>query len=125
MKTLDQRMTNPSGGWWWHVRAWRSRKSWQPVTQQMQDWWLHHSPQADKLVIVGASAGWMLSTQWLCRFKEVLTVDIDPWAWRLFNWQHGRALQDAGVQLVHRVADAFSPEFDWFDGNAQIGRAHV
>ena len=113
MPTLAPKWTNPTGGWWWHVRAWRSQNAWRPVMQAMHDEWVQQSPSADRLVLIGPSAGWMLSREWLGRFKRVETWDIDPWAGRLFDWRHGRALRHAGVMVHHFVGDAWEHESEW------------
>ncbi|MEY2660198.1 MAG: hypothetical protein RLZZ123_1370 [Pseudomonadota bacterium] len=55
----------------------------------------------------------MLSREWLGRFKRVETWDIDPWAGRLFDWRHGRALRHAGVKVHHFVGDAWEHESEW------------
>ena len=113
MPTLAPKWTNPTGGWWWHVRAWRIQNAWRPVMQAMHDEWVQQSPSADRLVLIGPSAGWMLSREWLGRFKRVETWDIDPWAGRLFDWRHGRALRHAGVKVHHFVGDAWEHESEW------------
>ena len=77
------------------------------------------------LVLMGASAGWMLPTPWLQQFDEVHAWDIDPLAAPLFKWRHARELQRQGTalhfhtgdglaqlaELVHRMPHAFF----WFD----------
>ncbi|MDI9332391.1 MAG: hypothetical protein QM527_14005 [Alphaproteobacteria bacterium] len=40
MPSLNTRKTNPTGGWWWHARAWRSQTDWQGVAQSLRDEWL-------------------------------------------------------------------------------------
>ena len=109
------RWNNPTGGLWWHARAFRSQRAWQSTTQAIEDWLLKHSPQAKRLVIVGASAGWMLSQTWLRSFKEVHTWDVDPWARPLFHWRHGKALRQSNVQWVHHECDAWMSDRAWQD----------
>jgi hypothetical protein len=105
--------TNPTGGWVWHFRAWRRQTAWHPTLSVLEDRWLWLSPRADRLVIVGASAGWMMSHLWLSQFKSVETWDIDPWARWLFARRHGRALQAAGINWTHHHADAWAQEQAW------------
>lgn len=114
MPVTDPRLSNPIGGLWWHARAWRSQDAWQNVMRSMHDEWLSSSPSAERLVLIGPSAGWMLSTDWLTRFKELETWDSDPWAGRLFDWRHGQALRQAGIGVRHCVGDPWSHEADWF-----------
>jgi hypothetical protein len=111
--SLFQRWVNPTGGLWWHARAWRSRSHWNATTKQIEEWQLAHSPPGVRLVIVGASAGWMLSQAWLTRFQEIHTWDIDPWSERLFGWRHGKALRRAGISWVHHNHDAWLDPQAW------------
>lgn len=59
-------------------------------------------------MVIGASAGWMMSSAWLARYKSVHTWDIDPLAARFFRWRHGRTLQAQGVRLVCHTGDALT-----------------
>ncbi len=78
-----------------------------------------------QLVLIGASAAWMLPTVWLTQFKEVHAWDIDPLAAPLFRWRHGRALAKHGIRLHLHTDDGLAaletcvqnlPEaFFWFD----------
>ena len=78
-----------------------------------------------RLVLIGASAGWMLPTAWLLRFEEIHHWDIDPLAGHLFRWRHGPALRQAGIGLhIHRgdglaaLPDLIAAQpdaFFWFD----------
>lgn len=78
-----------------------------------------------QLVLIGASAGWMLPTDWLAQFEEVHAWDIDPLAAPLFRWRHGRTLTRHGVRLRLHTGDGLAalktcvqalPEaFFWFD----------
>jgi hypothetical protein len=116
---------NLSGGWIWHWRALRSRRRWQHACQQIEDWLLAQALPSRQLVLIGASAGWMLPGTWLQRFESVQTWDIDPLAARLFRWRHGPALRASGIALDTRTGDALRalPElvreqaeaFFWFD----------
>ena len=63
---------------------------------------------SDSLVIIGASAGWMMPTNWLCQFKEVHTFDIDPLAAPLFRWRHGQNLRRSGTALTCHTQNALS-----------------
>ena len=78
-----------------------------------------------QLVLLGASAGWMLPTAWLAQFDEVHAWDIDPLAAPLFRWHHGRHLQSQGTRLHLHTGDGLAhlsectrdmpKAFFWFD----------
>jgi hypothetical protein len=116
---------NLTGGWHWHWRAWRSQQSWAATSAQISDWLLAQDMPQRELVLIGASAGWMLPTTWLLRFEHIHHWDIDPLAGRLFRWRHGRALQQHGIALdihcgdgltgLHEIIAAHPQAFYWFD----------
>jgi hypothetical protein len=105
---------NLTGGLSWHWLAWRSQARWAPTCKAIEDWLLANasptqsqdSKAAPSLLLIGASAGWMMSSQWLQQFARVDTYDIDPWAAFLFNWRHGKALNAAGTDLYCHKRDA-------------------
>jgi hypothetical protein len=82
----------------------------------IEDWLLTHAAvaqakdQATKpsLLLIGASAGWMMSNVWLQQFSRVDTFDIDPFAATLFKWRHGAGLQSKGVTLHCHTQDALT-----------------
>lgn len=99
---------NRSGGLRWHARAWHSQALWQGTCKRIGQW-LDSAPRArQELLIIGASAGWMMPGPWLQGFQKISTWDIDPWAAPLFRWRHGRALKAAGSQLLCHTGDALS-----------------
>lgn len=78
-----------------------------------------------KLVLIGASAGWMLPTPWLAQFGEIHAWDIDPLAKPLFHWRHGKNLvrqgrtlrlhTGDGLALLSELLQATPDAFFWFD----------
>jgi len=105
-------MLNPNvtGGLFWHWQAWRSQANWQPTVDALETWLLQQTAQksSDTLLIIGASAGWMMPSRWLCQFNEVHTFDIDPLAAPLFKWRHGKALNSQGTLLQCHTHNALS-----------------
>jgi hypothetical protein len=99
-----------SGGSVWHWQAWRSRQLWSPSVQLISKWLVNEQAlqKYDKLLLIGASAGWMMSNQWLCQFKEINTFDIDPLAASLFKWNHGKILHERGIKLSCHTQDALA-----------------
>ncbi len=116
---------NLTGGSHWHWRAWRSQARWASASQQISDWLLTQKMPRQRLVLVGASAGWMLPVAWLAQFKEIHAWDIDPLAAPLFRWRHGAHLKRQGTALHLHTGDglallketsrAMPDAFFWFD----------
>ena len=99
---------NLTGGWHWHWRAWRAQAQWANTRVQIEDWLLTQPVPSDQLILIGASAGWMMSSAWLGRYRRVQTWDIDPLAAPLFRWRHGPALKAHGIQLHCHTGDALT-----------------
>lgn len=98
---------NLTGGVAWHWLAWRSQARWASTSQAIEHWLLNQAQVfkasgvagQPSLLLIGASAGWMMSTQWLQQFARIDTFDIDPLAAPLFKWRHGAALKSQGIEL--------------------------
>lgn len=88
-----------TGGLRWHVRAFWQRRRWQPTSSLIADWLESTRPASSHLLLIGGSAGWMMSSAWLQRFRQIDLIDIDPHASWLFRLNHGRALRASGSQL--------------------------
>lgn len=99
---------NLTGGLHWHWRAWHAQARWAATRAQIEDWLLAQPVPSDHLILIGASAGWMMSSTWLGRYRTVQTWDIDPLAAPLFRWRHGSALKKQGVQLHCHTGDALT-----------------
>jgi len=107
---------NLTGGISWHWLAWRSQARWAPTAQAIEQWLMQNaqvnspanSHNKPSLLLIGASAGWMMSRQWLSQFARVDTFDIDPLAAMLFRRRHGAALKVQGTELHCHTQDALS-----------------
>ena len=97
---------NPTGGLLWHTRAWRRQGAWRGTCGQIGQWLGQVRPSSRELLIIGASAGWMMPSAWLQRFEKVSTFDIDRWAAPLFRLRHGAVLRRSGVDLRCHTRDA-------------------
>lgn len=97
---------NRTGGAVWHARALAARARWQPTRQAIAAWLDKLAFESSELVLVGASAGWMMSSAFLSRFKAVAAIDIDPIARPLFALRHGLALRASGVRVSWHAFDA-------------------
>lgn len=102
---------NPSGGLFWHLHAWRHQAQWSATCADITQWLGQMPPAPDahpELVIVGASAGWMMPSAWLQNFQTVTTFDLDRWAAPLFRLRHGAALRASNTALQCNTADALT-----------------
>ena len=101
---------NVTGGLFWHWQAWRSQAGWKPTVEALEVWLKLQTQdtRSDALLIIGASAGWMMPIDWLSQFKEVHTFDIDPLAAPLFRWRHGKKLRQNGTALTCHTQNALS-----------------
>ena len=105
---------NLTGGIAWHWLAWRSKARWAPTSHAIEQWLLSNAQVfkpvkaqgQPSLLLIGASAGWMMSSRWLEQFARVDTYDIDPLAAVLFKWRYGAALKTAGTELHCHTRDA-------------------
>lgn len=98
----------PSGGLVWHVRAWRHHHGWTAYLQELDRWLQGWAPDCRDLLMLGPSAGWCLSREFLGRYRSVVAVDLDPLAPWLFKLRHGAGLRRHGVQLRWLAVDAFA-----------------
>ena len=100
--------SNLTGGPAWHWQAWRSEKAWAPTVDALETWLLAQTSAqtSSTLLLIGASAGWMMPPAWLQQFKDIHTFDIDPLAGYLFHWRHGKRLKSHGVNLTCHTQNA-------------------
>jgi Holliday junction DNA helicase RuvB len=52
----------------WHLRAFWQRRRWQSTSALIADWLENTRPASSHLLLIGGSAGWMMSSAWLQRF---------------------------------------------------------
>ena len=97
-----------TGGLKWHWRAWRAGERWAQTRTEIEVWLMAQPVATDHIILIGASAGWMMPSAWLSQFKSVETWDIDPFAGPLFNLRHGSALRKQGVVLNCYTGDALT-----------------
>ena len=95
-----------TGGLRWHLRAFVRRRRWRLTSDLIAHWLEGIHPRHAELLLIGGSAGWMMSGRWLQRFKRVVLVDIDPHAGWLFRVNHGLTLRQSGTQLDVLQIDA-------------------
>jgi len=82
-------LLHPAGGLIYHARAARlARGRWAGFRSQIEEWLFNWQPKAEGLIIVGPSAGYSLSSDWLAQFQSVVAIDFDPLAQPLFRTRH-------------------------------------
>jgi hypothetical protein len=94
-----------TGGLRWHLRAFLQRRRWRATSALIADWLSGTRPASSHLLLIGGSAGWMMSSPWLQRFRRIDLIDIDPHAFWLFQLNHGRALRTSGSHLAFFQTD--------------------
>ena len=95
-----------TGGLSWHWSAFRARNAWQPSIAAIEGFLLSHEPRESDLLLIGGSAGWMMTSKWLSRFKTITIIDIDPLARLFFALIHGKALKRSGTAWHFERRDA-------------------
>jgi hypothetical protein len=81
-------MLNPTGGLIYHLRAARYSKSlWMPFRTAVGSWLQGWNPMEKKVIVIGASGGYILPAEFLGRFDEVIAIDPDPLAHWIFRWR--------------------------------------
>lgn len=114
-----------TGGLNWHLHAAASQNRWRGTQQLIDRFLARVHPPERQLLLIGGSAGWMMSTAWLTCFERIEVIDIDPLSPWLFGRRHGAALKQAGCRWqFHRqdgiaglpaLLKAFPQAFVWFD----------
>lgn len=72
------------------------------------DWLRSTRPAFSQLLLIGGSAGWMMSSAWLQGFERIDVVDLDPLSPWLFRLNHGSALQASRTALHFHQVDAMT-----------------
>lgn len=89
----------------WHWRGLWSGRLWARTLTQIEDWMLEAPAGFDRLIVLGASAGWMMSPIFLSRFKQVTCVDLE-WSSRLFyRWRFHHVIERGGGRLDYLQGD--------------------
>ena len=98
----------------WHWRAWRAQARWLATQHRVEQWLLSldlnaagvgAQAQGPALILLGGSAGWMMSDAFLAQFQRILLIDLDPWAGILFKWNHRAALSSGHSNLTFQRGD--------------------
>ena len=108
-------LISPSGGLFYHGRALRMRNElWLPFRTQLRTWieaW-NITDKNRPLILVGPSAGWCLPIQWILNFSEVLIVEPDPLARKIFRWRLSQRKPSLTPQILPNDF-FFSPQDPW------------
>ncbi len=101
-------LSDVTGGMRWHVRALRRRKLWSPTTKLIAEWLDSVKPASKHLLLIGGSAGWMMSGKWLQNFERIDLVDLDSFGMFLFRLNHGTLLSESGTKLYTHKQDGIA-----------------
>lgn len=97
-----------TGGLNWHLHALVSQRHWRETVGLIDQFLASVQPGSEHLVLIGPSAGWMLPSRWLTRFRRIDAYDIDPLAPLLFARRHGAALREASTRWQFERLDAIA-----------------
>lgn len=78
-------LLNPAGGLTYHLLSIGRRQLWQHHRNTTAQWLSAWQPQAERLVLIGPSAGYSLPDQFLRSFNQVIALDPDPLALALLR----------------------------------------
>lgn len=90
----------------WHWRGFRSGRRWARTMTQIEDWLIQAPSGHDQLIILGASAGWMMPPSFLARFRDITCVDLDLLGRWLFRWRFRSLFAQADRRLSYQLGDA-------------------
>jgi hypothetical protein len=97
---------NPAGGLRYHARGFRFGKTlWYGFRFALAEWLYAWQPPERRLVIVGPSAGYCFQPFFFERFEEVLCLEPDPVARRLFEFRLKRAPLETRPRLRFESRD--------------------
>jgi hypothetical protein len=99
MKGASPAFFRKTGGVRWHARALRYRRLHGPFRSHVGEFLEAWQPQANRLVLVGCSAGWFLPGSFLSRFRSLTCIELDRAAPHCFQLLHGRHLSRAGTSM--------------------------
>jgi len=79
---LFNRLFSPSGGLLYHWKAYRFQDSlWRPFQIEINSWLVHRwNPHSKSIVLIGPSAGYQLSEEFLKRFEKIIVYEPDLFA---------------------------------------------
>lgn len=92
-------LIRPSGGLYYHARAWLNGGRWRPFKNELAEWLESWPCPRNELILIGPSAGYTLPTPWLGRFGRITAFDLDPLAGPLFRRRHRTAADFHRVDL--------------------------
>lgn len=79
-------LLHPSGGLFYHLRAWRWQGTrWLPFHSEVARWLDAWQPAATQLVLIGPSGGYALNARFLSRFQGITVLEPDPLARHLLR----------------------------------------
>jgi hypothetical protein len=106
---------NRAGGLRYHARGFRFAKTlWHDFRFALAEWLYAWEPPERRLVVVGPSAGYCFQPFFFERFEEVLCLEPDPVARRLFAFRLRRAPLESRPRLRFESRDLLLDDPDRF-----------
>jgi hypothetical protein len=103
-------LIRPSGGLYWHWRAFRSRTQWLSFSREIGHWLEGFRPVGEGLLLVGPSGGWSMAGEWLASFQHIAMIDPDPAAQVIFKLRHYQKLCHVTYQWERGRFEDWLPE---------------
>src|SRR5450432_1710605 len=92
---------NPAGGLRYHARALTGRRGWAPFRSALASWLGAFQPSSSRALLIGPSAGYCISDEFLGQFTELTVFEPDPIA-RLLLRRRVRQIGLAEPRLERR-----------------------
>ena len=92
----------------WHARALLGQARWRSTRSAIAQWLAQAPGGFDDLLLMGASAGWMMDGGFLARFRRIDAIDFDITASPLFRLRHARVLRQHHIDLRFHRLEALS-----------------
>lgn len=88
----------------WHARALLAQARWQRTRADIARWLAQAPAGFDELLLLGASAGWMMDDAFLARFRRIDAIDFEWAASPLFRLRHAGVIVSRRIRVTfHRV----------------------
>ena len=88
-----KKIINPAGAIYYHINAIYYKKNWQSFISLLNEQLMAWQPSCKNIVIFGGSGGYCLKPEFVNQFDEIVHIDPDPLASRIFKWRFQKNIQ--------------------------------